>query len=139
MENKIPLPTDSLYKFVALFSMTILIGAFYLTFYAGESSNAVVYENWSELASLQSLEKPNAEQAARKEMLERKIEIAVENRKTLVKLAAFLAGVGTLGSTLALRSGYASNRKSLIKSLRTSLSFLGFSYWRCAMNSRVKV
>lgn len=97
MENKIPLPTDSLYKFVALFSMTILIGAFYLTFYAGESSNAVVYENWSELASLQSLEKPNAEQAARKEMLERKIEIAVENRKTLVKLAAFLAGVGTLG------------------------------------------
>ncbi|WP_372439499.1 hypothetical protein [Pseudomonas aeruginosa] len=97
MENKIPLPTDSLYKFVALFSMTILIGAFYLTFYAGESSNAGGYENWSELASLQSLEKPNAEQAARKEMLERKIEIAVENRKTLVKLAAFLAGVGTLG------------------------------------------
>ncbi|HBO1048223.1 hypothetical protein [Pseudomonas aeruginosa] len=97
MENKIPLPTDSLYKFVALFSMTIVIGAFYLAFYAGESSNAVVYENWSELASLQSLEKPNAEQAARKEMLERKIEIAVENRKTLVKLAAFLAGGGTLG------------------------------------------
>ncbi|MGU1977967.1 hypothetical protein ACSES0_27755 [Pseudomonas aeruginosa] len=97
MENKIPLPTDSLYKFVALFSMTIVIGAFYLAFYAGESSNAVVYEKWSELASLQSLEKPNAEQAARKEMLERKIEIAVENRKTLVKLAAFLAGVGTLG------------------------------------------
>ncbi|MCO3467350.1 hypothetical protein FA178_27955 [Pseudomonas aeruginosa] len=65
MENKIPLPTDSLYKFVALFSMTILIGAFYLTFYASESSNAVVYENWSELASLQSLEKPNAGQVAR--------------------------------------------------------------------------
>ncbi|MFG8220060.1 hypothetical protein ACEOQ5_04820 [Pseudomonas aeruginosa] len=97
MENKIPLPTDSLYKFVALFSMTILIGAFYLTFYASESSNAVVYENWSELASLQSLDKPNAEQAARKAMLERKLEVTVENRKVLLGLAAVLAVIGTLG------------------------------------------
>jgi len=97
MENKIPLPTDSLYKFVALFSMTIVIGAFYLTFYAGESSNAVVYENWGELASLQSLEKPNAGQVARKEMLERRIEIAVENRKALVKFSVALVLIGTVG------------------------------------------
>ncbi|MEE2577450.1 hypothetical protein, partial [Pseudomonas aeruginosa] len=73
------------------------IGAFYLTFYASESSNAVVYENWSELASLQSLDKPNAEQAVRKAMLERKVEVTVENRKVLLGLAAVLAVIGTLG------------------------------------------
>jgi hypothetical protein len=97
MENRIPLPTDSLYKFIALFSMSLVIGAFYLTFYASNSSNAVVYDNWSELASLESLENPNAEQAARKQMLEKRIEVAVEDRKTFVNLAAFLAVIGTLG------------------------------------------
>ncbi|MGC8383839.1 hypothetical protein ACP3P8_10575 [Pseudomonas aeruginosa] len=89
MENKIPLPTDSLYKFVALFSMTILIGAFYLTFYASESSNAVVYENWSELASLQSLDKPNAEQAVRKAMLERRLKLPLKTERYFLGLPPF--------------------------------------------------
>ncbi|SFW17971.1 hypothetical protein SAMN03159511_1137 [Pseudomonas sp. NFACC19-2] len=97
MENRIPLPTDSLYKFVALFSMSLVIGAFYLTFYASDSSNAVIYDNWSELASLESLKEPNAEQAARKQLLEKRIEVAVEDRKTFVNLAVFLAVIGTLG------------------------------------------
>ncbi|WKC35372.1 hypothetical protein QYM18_12870 [Ectopseudomonas chengduensis] len=97
MENRIPLPTDSLYKFVALFSMSLVIGAFYLTFYASDSSNAVIYDNWSELSSLESLKEPNAEQAARKQLLEKRIEVAVEDRKTFVNLAVFLAMVGTLG------------------------------------------
>ncbi|MBG0843990.1 hypothetical protein H3222_02075 [Pseudomonas chengduensis] len=97
MENRIPLPTDSLYKFVALFSMSLVIGAFYLTFYASDSSNAVIYDNWSELASLESLKEPNTEQAARKQLLEKRIEVAVEDRKTFVNLAVFLAMIGTLG------------------------------------------
>lgn len=97
MENRIPLPTDSLYKFIALFSMSLVIGAFYITFNASNSSNAVVYESWSELAVLQSLEKPNTEQSARKQMLEKRIEVAVEDRKTFINLAAFLAVIGTLG------------------------------------------
>jgi hypothetical protein len=70
---------------------------FYLTFYASDSSNAVIYDNWSELSSLESLKEPNAEQAARKQLLEKRIEVAVEDRKTFVNLAVFLAMIGTLG------------------------------------------
>lgn len=97
MENKIPLPTDSLYKFVALFSISLVIGAFYLTIYASTSTNDVVYEHWSELSVLQGTEKLTSEQSARKQMLERKIEIAVENRKTYVWLAAIIVVIGTIG------------------------------------------
>jgi hypothetical protein len=77
--------------------MSLVIGAFYLTFYASDSSNAVIYDNWSELASLESLKEPNTEQAARKQLLEKRIEVAVEDRKTFVNLAVFLAMIGTLG------------------------------------------
>lgn len=97
MDNKIPLPTDSLYKFIALFSLSLVIGAFYLTFYASNSSNAVIYEHWGELAGLQSIEEPNAEQVERKRLLERKIDVAVEDRRTYVWLAGVLAAIGTLG------------------------------------------
>lgn len=71
MDYKIPLPTDSLYKFVALFSIALLIGAFYVVVYASNNSNSIVYEHWGEYSALQNLEVLNKEQAVRKEIVER--------------------------------------------------------------------
>ena len=105
MESKIPLPTDNIYKFVSLFSLVLLIFSFGMIFYASSTSNAVVFEHWVELETLQAQEKLSVEQASRLRSLERKVELAVENKKTYTQLAAGGSMVGILGV------------------------FLGFGYW----------
>lgn len=61
MESKIPLPTDNIYTFVALFSLVLLISSFGAIIFASNSSNAVVFEHWVELETLQAQEKPTIE------------------------------------------------------------------------------
>lgn len=100
MESKIPLPTDNIYKFAALFSLLLLISAFGTIIYASNSSNAVIFEHWAELESLQAQEKPSVEQASRRKALERKIEVTLADRKTFVAFAAVMACLGTLGVVL---------------------------------------
>lgn len=97
MESKIPLPTDNLYKFVALFSLVLLISAFGTILYATNATNAVAFEHWVEIESLQAQEALSVEQASRLKALERKIEVAVADKETYVRSAQIISALATLG------------------------------------------
>lgn len=58
MESKIPLPTDSIYKFLAMFSLLLVIFSVGAVIYASNSTNAVGFEHWVELEVLQAVEEP---------------------------------------------------------------------------------
>ncbi|SFJ31035.1 hypothetical protein SAMN05216206_3895 [Pseudomonas guineae] len=97
MESKIPLPTDNLYKFVALFSLVLLISAFGTIIWATNAANGVAFEHWVEIESLQSKEALSVEQASRLKALEKQIEVAVADKETYVTSAQIISTLGTLG------------------------------------------
>lgn len=105
MESKIPLPTDNIYKFVALFSLFLLISSVGAIIFATNSANAIVFEHWVELETLQAQEKLSVEQASRLKALERKVEVTVSDKKTFTQLSGAGIGLGLVGI------------------------FLGFGYW----------
>jgi hypothetical protein len=97
MESKIPLPTDNIYKFVALFSLVLLISSFGAIIVATNSANAVVFEHWVELETLQAQEKLSVEQTSRLKALERKIEVTISDKKTFIQLSGAGAAFGLFG------------------------------------------
>lgn len=105
MESKISLPTDNIYKFLALFSLVLLISSVGAVIFATNAANAIVFEHWVELETLQAQEKLSVEQASRLKALERKVEVTVSDKKTFTQLSGAGIGLGLVGI------------------------FLGFGYW----------
>lgn len=103
MESKIPLPTDNIYKFVALFSLVIVVVSFCSIVYANSVANAIVFEHWVEVETLQAQEKRSVEQASRLRALERKIEVAVSDKELFIKLASVFLGLGICGVFFGFR------------------------------------
>jgi hypothetical protein len=68
---------------VALFSLVLLISSVGAIIFATSSANAVVFEHWVELETLQAQEKPSVEQTSRLKALEKKIEVTVADKKPL--------------------------------------------------------
>lgn len=97
MESKIPLPTDNIYKFAALFSLVIVIVSFCSIIYSNSASNAIVFEHWVEVETLQAQEKLSVEQSSRLKALEKKIEVAVSDKQLFIKLASVFLGLGICG------------------------------------------
>ena len=97
MESKIPLPTDNIYKFYALFSLLLFVfsagGVIYLT----KSTNELVFKSWEEIEPLKAEKELSSEQKARKESLERQVEIAVSDRESGVKALGVIAAFAILG------------------------------------------
>ncbi len=106
MESKIPLPTDNLYKFFALLALLIFLSGFGTIVYATSATNAIAFDHWVELESLQALKKPTLEQAARLQSLERRIEVAVADKETYTLLGQFLIAAGVLGMYLGFGHWY---------------------------------
>ena len=100
MESKIPLPTDNIYKFAALFSLLLLIFSLGAVIYATSSANAVIFEHWGEVETLKAQEKRTVEQASRLKALERKIEVTLEDKKAFNKISSFLGALGFAGMIL---------------------------------------
>jgi hypothetical protein len=113
MESKIPLPTDNIYKFIALFSLILFISGFGTVIYATNATNAMAFEHWVEVETLRALETPTLEQATRLQALEKKIEVAVDDKDAYRSLAIFMIAAGTVGMVF------------------------GFGYWHLRIQPRV--
>lgn len=100
MESKIPLPTDNIFKFYALFSLVLLIFSFATVVYATNSSNAVVFEHWVQVETLKSKKELSVSESAQLKALERKIEVAVADKDTFVQWAAFMSAIAAAGIIL---------------------------------------
>ena len=104
MDSKIPLPTDNIFKFVALFSIVLVISGFFLINDATVSSNEVVLEHWIERETLRDLEKPTPEQSMRLMLLDKKVELAVSARESNQILGVMIFVLGAIG--IGLGFGY---------------------------------
>lgn len=84
MINKIPVPTDNIYKFYALFSLLAIIFSMWAVLYVGKSANEVILESIVEIETLRQEKSPSVSQQVRRAALEKKIEIAVSDRRTFL-------------------------------------------------------
>lgn len=75
MNSKIPLPTDNIYKFYALFGLVLLISSFVLFFQTYTTFQERFFERYIALESLTNKKKLSANDLANKEVLETKSKI----------------------------------------------------------------
>ena len=113
MEGKIPLPTDNIYKFYALFGLLLLVTVIASYTYAYQATTALLFEDIGTLASLDSKEKLSVEEANRKQLVQKRIDITVKNRDT------FNAAIGIIGG------------------LALSLLWFGFRKWHFELQPKL--
>lgn len=99
MESKIPLPTDNIYKFYALFGLMLLITCIIGVVLVSTSTNDKLHSLVKEYESIPGTkeEKENSDLA---KVIEKRLEIQVSNKKL------FLRGLGASIGFAIMLSGY---------------------------------
>ena len=91
MESRIPLPTDNIFKFYALFGLFLFAFAIGEGLYLTKSHNEFLMASVVEVEGLREVEKPSAAQKARKAVLERLMEVERTDNTFLGNLLVALA------------------------------------------------
>lgn len=94
MESKIPLPTDNIYKFYALFGLVLLVTSIAAFVYVHKTTNEMAFEAYIEYEELDTKEHPTPVEKKRKELIEKRLEIAVKDRDFYNYAISALIGVG---------------------------------------------
>ncbi|WP_281948699.1 hypothetical protein [Vibrio parahaemolyticus] len=98
MESRIPLPTDNIYKFYALFGLLLVIftsGAF---LYVNHSTNNLVFELSVEHQRLNNIPESarSLSDSARFQVIESKLRIAESNKKFFISCLTIMFVIGSL-------------------------------------------
>jgi hypothetical protein len=81
MESRIPVPTDSIYKFCALFGLLVAVFSVGSMIYVNKTTNELAFSSWVEYEELKQIKTPNVSEAAKIKSLERRLEIAQADKK----------------------------------------------------------
>ncbi|MEJ1378147.1 MAG: hypothetical protein RPU32_09290 [Candidatus Sedimenticola sp. (ex Thyasira tokunagai)] len=96
MENRIPLPTDNIYKFYALFGLLLAMFGTGATLYVNKSTNDLVFKIAVEYETLKADPVRSVSQEARFQVLQKKLEIAGKDKNLFLFGLSVVIGVGIL-------------------------------------------
>ena len=96
MESKVPLPTDNIYKFYALFGLLLFIFAIGANIVSIRNTNDYMYKSYLELEPLKSIEKPTNVELVKREMLEKMIDVAKSDKEFFSKCLSWLTAIGAV-------------------------------------------
>lgn len=91
MESKIPVPTDNIYKFYALFSLFVFIFSIGAVLYVNQDNNDRILRFYPELEALKQSKELTPHDEVRKGLLERLLEVQRSDQKV------YKSGLGLLG------------------------------------------
>jgi len=94
MQDRLPIPTDNIYKFYALFGLLLFVFAFASMLYLVKAQNTFVAEALVEIETLKALQSPPPGQLARRQILERLVEVEKSDKTFLNCAASVLAAAG---------------------------------------------
>ena len=100
MDNKIPIPTDNIYKFYALFGLLLVVFGIGSSIYVNTSTNNLAYEIAVEYQVLKENPVRSISEETQFQLLQRKLEIARKNKMV------FLFGIGAIIGGGLLMMGY---------------------------------
>ena len=121
MENRIPLPTDNIFKFYALFGLLLFIFSCSSTLYVTRSANDVVFSALPELESLKQIEKPTPAETVRIALLQRKLEITKSDKNFFVNSLGVFAGVAFLLMVVGFRKWHTGLQPVLDRTAKVQL------------------
>lgn len=96
MESRVPLPTDNIYKFYALFGLLLVIFSVGGVLYVGKTTNNLVSEVGVEYTLLKADPARSPKQEARFQLLDRQIEVATSERRFFKVCLTILLSLGVL-------------------------------------------
>jgi hypothetical protein len=102
MDNRIPVPTDNIYKFYALFGLLLFVFSCGAFLYINRSSNEVVFAAVPELEALRHNASPSTVDSAKIAVLEKRLEINKANKQFYQQAIGVLLG----SSILAIIFGF---------------------------------
>lgn len=94
MENRIPLPTDNIYKFYALFGLLLAIFGTGATLYVNKSTNDLAFEIAVEYETLKADPVRSVSQEVRFQVLQKKLEIARKDKNVFLYGLSVVIGIG---------------------------------------------
>jgi len=96
MESRIPLPTDNIFKFYALFGLLLIVFSVGAAVYVNQDTNNLVFKIAVEYETLKADPARSISEETRFQILERKMEIAKQNKDTFLYSLGALFAVGGL-------------------------------------------
>lgn len=96
MESRIPLPTDNIYKFYALFGLLLAIFGAGATIYVNKSTNDLAFAIAVEYETLKADPARSVSQETRFQVLEKKLEIARSDKKFFSYGLGVVIGLGLI-------------------------------------------
>jgi len=106
MNLPMSVPTDNVYKFVAIFGLVMVIASFLASIQQGVSTNEEVFSSAPEIAKLEASKNLDPYDKAKLEILHRKLEIALSDRKFLTWGGGIFGGMGLGISVLGFVAWY---------------------------------
>ena len=97
MQSKIPVPTDNIYKFYALFSLLIFISFSYLLITSIQTYNEQAFSRYIEYETLKEIKSPTNEQKAKLAVIKRQEEIDKVDKKSIHDIMSFVIVCSMLG------------------------------------------
>jgi len=96
MQNNIPVPTDNIFKFYALFGLLLFVFSCGSFLYVNQATNDALVGGIIELETLKQIEKPSHVESTKIAVLGKKIEITKTNEDFYLKAIGVLAGLAMM-------------------------------------------
>jgi len=96
MESRIPVPTDNIFKFYALFGLLLFVFSCGSILYVTRSSNEVVFAVAPELDGLKQIAQPTRSDSLRIALLEKKLEITKADKNFFLNAVGIIVAVAVL-------------------------------------------
>lgn len=94
MDSKIPLPTDNIYKFLALFGLVVMVSSMTLLIYTNQTTNQKLWDSAEALYDLDTSKDPHKEERIKQEL--KKVEIITSDKTFFRYSLAIVFGIGGL-------------------------------------------
>jgi len=95
MNLPMSVPTDNVYKFLAIFGLVMVIASFWGVITQTSLTNEIVLVSAPEIAALEANQSATPGEKAKLDVLKKRKEAAIEDRKEINNLCSKMAGWGT--------------------------------------------
>jgi hypothetical protein len=96
MENKIPIPTDNIFKFYALFGLLLFIFSASSIIYVTRSANELVFQSVVEVEAIKQIQNPSPVDKAKLQILEKRLEISASDKIFYIKGIGAITGISVV-------------------------------------------
>ncbi|WP_062266415.1 hypothetical protein [Endozoicomonas arenosclerae] len=88
MQSKVPVPTDNIFKFYALFGLLLFIATAFMFVQSHQNYNDKAFDRYIELQALKNIETLSKEQEAKRFILEAQKDIDTSDKKFFMNIIA---------------------------------------------------